>query len=166
MERDCKTSWARRRACRALTAQGLLLIYLLNATTLAPIWTALLAVSDSSHHVTVQQSTQGLRLVLRHDATNVPSHLHGVIAQSLALFAQRTAPSSQSDHVIQFRPVDPPHRTPITAVAAELRHPAASVAGSLLPLTTLTSFAAAIIRRPPLAPSAVLLVVRCTVLVV
>ena len=60
---------------------GLLLLYLLMATPLAPALTALLAMGDPSHHVAVQQTARGIRVVLRHDCLHSPTHRHGVVAR-------------------------------------------------------------------------------------
>lgn len=101
MELDRQWSSLRRLTGRAWVGLGLSLFYVLIATPLAPILTALLAVSDASHEVKFQPSAQGLQVVLRHSRSHPPSHHHGAIAHALVALAEQTNPA-QPDHVIQF----------------------------------------------------------------
>jgi hypothetical protein len=100
-----------------LRATGVLLLYLLTSSPLAPVFTTLIATTDRSHHVAIQQTSGGIQIVLRHDCLNSPAHRHGLAACLLTTFAQRTT-ASQPDHVIQFSGADAAMLTPALSVAS------------------------------------------------
>jgi len=168
MQLDRTTPSRRPQTFRPLGGGCLVLLYLLSVTPFTLALTALLATSDRSHHVAIQQTAIGLQLVLRHDCVNLGTHRHGMIARALTLFAQRTTTSSQSDHVIQFRVVDTMQQPsePIIASALELQLLAALIpcdAGLCAPEMT---FSLVNLPRPPPVTSGLLLILRSTVLVV
>ena len=150
-----------------LCAISLALLYLVIATPLLPLLTALLALSDRSHLVILQPTTQGIQVVLRHDGLHSPSHRHGLIARSLAVFAQRTI-APQTDHVIQFGAMDTAHQTPVLTIepTSSLRDCPGKLNGdSAFPKGSMTLELAAFPRPPPV-PSGRLLTVRSNVLVI
>ncbi len=152
---------------RMLAGGCLALLYLLTATPVAPAITVLLAALDRSHQVAMQETANGLQVVLRHGCVNLASHRHGMVARALTLFAQQTTPS-QSDHVIQFGAVDRLRQpsTPIMAPVPGLElHPATVPCDFLLPAPLLTS-SLVNLPRPPPAASGLLHSLRSTVLVI
>ncbi len=157
------TRQPRLRFCAILLA----LLYLVTATPLLPALTALLALSDRSHLVTFQPTAHGIEVVLRHDSLHPPSHPHGLIARSLAVFAQRTI-APQTDHVIQFGATDAAQQASVLAIepTSSLRDLNASFVGdSAFPQAGVTLELAAFPRPPPV-PSGLLLTVRSNVLVI
>lgn len=150
-----------------LCAISLALLYLVTATPLLPALTALLALSERSHLVTLQPTAHGIEVVLRHDGRHSPSHRHGLITRSLAVFAQRTI-APQTDHVIQFGATDTAQQTPVLAIepTSSLRDLHANLVGdSAFPTASVTLELAAFPRPPPV-PSGRLLTVRSNVLVI
>jgi hypothetical protein len=145
----------------------LLLLYLFTATPLAPVMFSLLAEADRSHHVAIQQTSQGLQVVLRHDRSGSASHRHGMVARALTVFAQRTA-GAQSDHVIQFGSTDTVRRAP-AVVAESAPEPSVSdtdVACEFLAHSFDGTFEAAAIPRPPPVRHGLLLTVLSVVLLI
>ena len=111
----------------------LALLFLLTASPLAPVFTALLAAADSDHQVTIHQTAHGVQVVLRHDCLNSPTHRHGLVAQALTLLAQRPA-AGHPDHDIQFAAADTSERTFAFALALATDSPAPE---SFLPIDQL-----------------------------
>jgi hypothetical protein len=167
MQQDPRARSRRPRRWRRLGANCLLLLYVAAATPLAPGLTALLAATDTSHHVTIEQTMRGFRVVLRHQCANSPSHRHGMAARVLTLFAQRTTPA-EPDHIIPFAITDTARETPTLNVEPESRatfldpSPAAQAWHLRAPSIPI----AADFSRPPPAASGLILAVRSTVLLV
>lgn len=86
---------------RWLGASGVLLLYLLTATPLAPVLTALVAMAEGTHDVGLQPTAHGIQLVLHHHCLNPPTHRYGLMARVLRLAPER-ASGGQTDHVIPF----------------------------------------------------------------
>jgi hypothetical protein len=168
MQLDRTTPSRPPRTFHLLGGRCLALLYLLTVTPFTLALTALLATSDPSHHVAIQQAAIGLQLVLRHDCVNLGTHRHGMIARTLTLFAQRTTTSSPWDHVIQFGAVDTMQQTsePIIAPAPEWQLLAAFVPCGPVLRTPAMTFALENLPRPPPVTSRLLLSLRSTVLVV
>lgn len=145
----------------------LLLLYLVTATPIAPLTVALLARLDRDHHVALQHSAQGLQVALQHGCLDSPAHRHGLVAQALTVFAQRTA-SPQSDHIIQFASADVVQQTPALSIESACDSPAPNedrVADFLFHLPDVTLGCAAFPRPPPV-PSGLLLTIRSTVFLI
>lgn len=145
----------------------LLFLYFVAATPLAPVLITLMAGLDRSHHVAIQQTTQGLQVILRHGCRNSPSHHHGMVARALTVFAQRTT-AQQSDHVIQFGALDIAQQAPALEIgpASNLPDPDGNVAGySVFHAAAVTLQVAASPRSPPV-PTGLLFAVRSTVLLI
>lgn len=145
----------------------LLLLYLVSATSLAPVVVALLAGMDRSHHVAVQQTSKGLQVLLQHGCVDSVAHRHGLLAQALTAFAQRAA-SPQSDHVIQFASTDVAQQTSALAIESACDSPATNEDGAanLLFHASDLTFGCVAFPRPPPIESELLLTVRSTVLLI
>jgi hypothetical protein len=143
------------------------LVYLLSAMPLVPGLTALLATLDRSHHVAVQQTADGLQVVLRHDCVNAPAHRHGLVARALTLIAQRPA-EGHPDHVIQFaasatsQPASTFTLAPATGEPASILFPPCE----FLPCVARPAARTAVRPRPPPDASGSLLSVRSIVLLI
>lgn len=99
---------------------GLLFLYLLAATPLAPSLTALAAAADDSHHVAVTLAAQGPQVVLYHEGLGLLAHHHGPFARALTLFA-RPSGVNQPDHVIQFGGAGATDRPPAPALLSTVK---------------------------------------------
>jgi hypothetical protein len=145
----------------------LLLLYLITATPLAPVAVALLAEMDRSHEVTLQNTAQGLQIVLKHGCLKSLAHRHGMVAQALTFFAQRPS-TLQSDHVIQFSFTDVGQRTLALAIESTCDSPVLNEDGAadFLFHPPDVTFGDAAYPRPPPAASELLLTVRSTVLLI
>ena len=153
------------RVGRLVVRIGLLSLYLVTATPLAPALTALLALADGAHQVALQQSAGGVQVVLHHECVRSAAHRHGMVARTLTLFAQRTA-GAQLDHVIQFGSANFMSPAPMVAVAPSTQMPALDAFPSglcRLEAPSLGLFLATCPRPPP-AASGLLRSVRSTVL--
>lgn len=158
----------RKRRCPGLVGVSfLLLIYLVSATSLAPVTVALLAGMDRSHHVAIQQTPSGVQVVLHHGCGDSAAHRHGLLARALTAFAQRAA-SPQSDHVIQFASTGVVQQTSALAIESACDSPAANEAGAanLLFHSSDLTFGCVAFPRPPPVASELLLTVRSTVLLI
>lgn len=142
------------------------MLYLLTFTPFTLALSALLAASDRSHQAAIQQTANGLQLVLRHDCVNLETHRHGVIARALTLFAQRTT-SPPSDHVIQFG-ADTLQQTSerIIAPAPKLQLLAAFVPCDRVLRAPKPTYSPVSLPRPPPVTSGLLLSLRSTALVI
>jgi len=145
----------------------LLLLYLVTATSLAPVAVTLLAGTDRSHHVAIQQTSKGLQVVLRHGCVDPAAHRHGLLAQALTAFAQRAA-SPQSDHVIQFASTDVLQQTSALVIESACDSPATNEEGAAILLfqPSDSTFGCVAFPRPPPVASELLLTVRSTVLLI
>ena len=144
-----------------------MLLCWLTGTPLVPGLTTLLAMADRNHHVAVQLAAEGIQLVLCRDCVNSPSHRHGIIAQALALIAERPA-EGHPDHVIQFAASSVSQRASAPAIAPAPDSPAPEFFPpfDLRPCAApLTSVPAAHPRPPPDA-SGLLSSLRSTVLLI
>ena len=95
MVRHSGKSW------RRFVGGWLICLYVFSATPAAPAFVALLGSADRNHRVALQQTADGIQLVLRHECANSPTHRHGLVARALTLLAQRPV-AGKPDHVIQF----------------------------------------------------------------
>ena len=143
------------------------MLYLLTLTPLPLALTALLASSDRSHHVGIQQAANGLQLVLRHDCATLGAHRHGVVARTLILFAQRTT-SPPSDHVIQFGAANTLQQPSECILALTTPSPflGAFVPSAPLLFPPRLTFAPVSLPRPPPVTSGLLLSLRSTALII
>jgi hypothetical protein len=152
---------------RLVGGTGVVLLYLLSATSLAPALTTLLAMLDGSHHVTLQQTACGIRVVLRHDCFNSSTHRHGIIARTLTLVAQRPT-QGRPDHVIQFAAVTTSEQAsaPLTVPVADSSASDLFLPCDPLPHATRLTDVSAAHPRPPPDASSLLLSIRSTVLLI
>jgi hypothetical protein len=167
LQQDPGAHSRRPRRRRRLCGHCLLLLYVAAAAPLAPGLAALLAATDTSHHVTIEQTTRGVRVVLRHQCAYPASHRHGVAARVLTLFAQRTTPA-EPDHIIPFAVTDAAREASTINVDPESRSlilDDVSVAKAPPGCPTSNLVTAAFPRPPPMA-SGLMLAVRSTVLLV
>lgn len=147
---------------RVLTGISVAALYLLVTTPLAPALTALLALADRSHHVAIQQTTEGVTVLLRHECANSPIHRHGIVARALTLIAQRTS-QGQPDHVIQF---SASAITVLVSIAPTTIEPASEAPASCDLLICASPAVSPKIPRSPPDTSSSLLSTRSTVLLI
>lgn len=144
---------------RPIWASLCLLAYLLSATPLLPIATALVAWADGDHHVLLSADKDGTRVVLGHDARDVRTaltHSHCGVSRVLTLLAQPSGPV-HSDHVLNFRSgsfTTLREATPCIAVPPTDETPTAPAMVSALVLPRLvTNVEAPLLDIPPPAMS-------------
>ena len=127
----------------------LLCVYVATATPILPVLTALLGSTDRSHHVALQQTAQGVQVVLRHECANLLAHRHGVVARALTLLAQRS--TTGADHVIQFTSTAISEQTPVFTVtsASDSAAPDILSPSNFSPYSTGIAALASAYPRPP-----------------
>lgn len=167
MKRDTPSVPRSLPALRRVGASWLMLLCWLTGTPLVPGLTTLLAMADRGHPVAVQLAAEGIQVVLCHDCVKSPSHRHGIIAQALALIAERPA-EGHPDHVIQFAASSVSQR----ASAFTLTQATGAPAPELVPASDLRPCPAPLASvpeghpRPPPDASGLLPSLRSTVLLV
>jgi hypothetical protein len=89
---------------RPLWASFLLLAFLLSATPILPVLTALTAWLGGEHDVSVAMDRNGARVVLSHDSADplkVITHSHCVVSRAITSIAEQAEPF-HSDHILTF----------------------------------------------------------------
>ncbi len=89
---------------RPLWASFLLLAFLLSATPILPVLTALTAWLGGEHDVSVAMDRNGARVVLSHDSADplkVITHSHCVVSRAITSIAEQAEPL-HPDHVLSF----------------------------------------------------------------
>ncbi len=89
---------------RPFLASFYLLTFLLSATPVLPVVTALAAWLDGEHHVSVSIDRHKARVVLSHDATDprkAITHAHCVVSRAIASIAEPPEPF-HPDHILSF----------------------------------------------------------------
>jgi len=150
---------------RLVEGSCMVLLYLLTATPLSPLLMMLLAMTDSSHHAVIGQTSSGTQVVLRHDCYHSPTHRHGIVARAITLVAQRPA-EGNPDHVIQFAdsPISEQLSTlAVTPVSDSSAHNFHLLSNLLSPQAFLI-VEPAVLPRPPTAANSLLTSIRSTVL--
>ncbi len=147
-----------------------LLAYLLSATPLLPVATAVIAWLDGEHHVTLAMEKDGVSVVLGHDerdARKSLTHTHCIVSSALTLLAEPAGPA-HSDHVLNFQAGNV--ATPGKAVAhlpapiaSETSTIPVSIAERVLPVIV-TKVEAPLLDIPP--PATSVTVARATVLLI
>lgn len=147
-----------------------LLAYLLSATPLLPVITALVAWVDGEHRVSLSADKDSTRIVLSHDARDprmALTHAHCAVSRALMLLAESSGPVD-SDHILNFQSASSTtlrEATPSAAVpiADKILVPPAP-ADAVVLTRLLTNVEAPLLDIPPPATSVV--VARATVLLI
>lgn len=87
---------------RQLVAVFGLVAYLWMGTPLAPVAAAMLASLGGEHRVQIASDDMGVRVVLQHERSGLPSHTHCLVSNALVWLADASSAPS-SDHVLSFQ---------------------------------------------------------------
>ena len=155
---------------RPFWASFYLLTFLLSATPVLPVFTALAAWLDGEHLVSVSIDRDKARVVLSHDATDprkAITHAHCVVSRAITSIAEQPEPF-HPDHILSFNGSDVlrncSSNTRLLAPSADVLS-AAVWRSSFDACRVEPSFPAAPVMGPP-SPSLSVAITRATVFLI